>query len=454
MKNSYLLATLLLMAGVQTALAQPGMVVRKSDGHLAIPISQVVSVEFVDNIKDYMVYEYVDLGLPSGTLWATCNVGALSPEEYGDYFAWGETETKSDYSWGTYKWMNAGSSSYDQVNKYTFDDNQQSGCWYINGYFVGDNMRRLHMEDDAATSAWGSEWQMPTKEQAEELTNNNYTTSEWIVQNGVKGCKITGKNGNSIFLPAAGFYQGTEYAADGDFAYYWTRSLSPSWSDYASMLIAYSGASTVSTLGRCMGCSIRPVRKSYETVDLGLPSGTLWAACNVGAESPEENGDYFAWGETEPKEDYSSSTYFDKDGEDGDYIKYKLDILEELQPEDDAATVNWGEDWQIPSNEQIRELENSDYTTWEWAQMNGADGIKIVSKLNGESLFLPAAGYRYGRAPSSGTNVNSWSRMLAPFSIFYKESSNAMTLWFYKEDAALAPEFRSYGLTVRPVRKK
>ncbi len=69
MKNSYLLATLLLMAGLQTAFAQPGMVVRKSDGHLAIPISQVVSVEFVDNIKDYMVYEYVDLGLPSGTLW-------------------------------------------------------------------------------------------------------------------------------------------------------------------------------------------------------------------------------------------------------------------------------------------------------------------------------------------------------------------------------------------------
>ena len=90
MKKNYLIAGLLLLiAGVQAAWAQPGMVIRKNNGHVAIPISQVVSVDFVDNIKDYIEYEYVDLGLPSGTLWATCNVGADNPEDFGDYFAWG-----------------------------------------------------------------------------------------------------------------------------------------------------------------------------------------------------------------------------------------------------------------------------------------------------------------------------------------------------------------------------
>ena len=113
MKNSYLFAALLLLAGVQTALAQPGMLVWQNGKYNVFNVDKVDRVEFVDDIRDYMEYEYVDLGLPSGTLWATCNVGADSPEEYGDYFAWGETETKSDFSWSTYKWINAGGSSYD-----------------------------------------------------------------------------------------------------------------------------------------------------------------------------------------------------------------------------------------------------------------------------------------------------------------------------------------------------
>ena len=221
MKKNYLIAGLLLLiAGVQAAWAQPGMVIRKNNGHVAIPISQVVSVDFVNNIKDYIEYEYVDLGLPSGTLWATCNIGAASPEDFGDYFAWGETETKSDFSWSTYKWMKWGGSSYYKINKYTFEDNQQAGCWYSDGSFVGDNKRRLMAADDAATSAWGSDWQMPTLEQFEELTNSSYTTSEYTTLNGVKGQKITGKNGNSIFLPGAGFCQGTASWSEREFRFF------------------------------------------------------------------------------------------------------------------------------------------------------------------------------------------------------------------------------------------
>ncbi|MBQ8865871.1 MAG: Ig-like domain-containing protein [Bacteroidaceae bacterium] len=192
--------------------------------------------------------DYVDLGLPSGTLWATCNVGANSPEEYGDYFAWGETNPKSDYSWSTYKYCKGSAST--MITKYCTNSS----------YGAVDNKTELEPSDDAATVNWGSEWQMPSREQCAELINSSYTTTTWTTFNGVYGRKITSNsNGNSIFLPAAGYRYDTSLYNAGGSGSYWSRSLYESYSNYAYYLdFVSSDVSTIS--GRCYGRSVRPVR--------------------------------------------------------------------------------------------------------------------------------------------------------------------------------------------------
>ena len=127
----------------------------------------------------YSFHEYVDLGLPSGTLWATYNVGANSPEEYGDYFAWGETQPKDTYTWSTYQYANGGS-PWGNPNLTKYCANSQYG---YNGYV--DDLTILLPEDDAATANWGSNWRMPTQEEWWELGSN--TTHTWTTQNGVNG---------------------------------------------------------------------------------------------------------------------------------------------------------------------------------------------------------------------------------------------------------------------------
>ena len=207
-------------------------------------------------------HEWVDLGLPSGTKWATCNVGASSPEEYGDYFAWGETQPKTTYNWSTYKWMNAGQSSWSQINKYTYADGQTSACWYDgNGNFIGDGLTELEAADDVATVNWGNDWQMPNVNQMEELVNNSYTTTEWMTLDGIDGRKITSKsNGNSIFLPAAGYRDNTGLGSAGSYGYYWSRSLCTYDSYYACSLNFYSGRVGWYYYDRGYGRSVRPVR--------------------------------------------------------------------------------------------------------------------------------------------------------------------------------------------------
>ena len=193
-------------------------------------------------------HEYVDLGLPSGTLWATCNVGASSPEEYGDYFAWGETEPKSTYNWSTYKYCKG---SDNTMTKY---------CW-DNRYGNVDNKTELEPADDAATANWGTGWQMPSMAQQEELINSNYTTTTCTTQNGVYGCKITSKsNGNSIFLPVAGDRIDTSLDYVGSIGHYWSRSLYTSNSNNGYDLhVIYSKIGT-SYDKRYYGRSVRPVR--------------------------------------------------------------------------------------------------------------------------------------------------------------------------------------------------
>ena len=186
----------------------------------------------------------IDLGLPSGTKWATCNVGASSPEEFGGYYAWGETEEKENYSWSTYKWCRG---SYDTQTKYCTDSS----------YGTVDNKTVLDPEDDVAHVKWGGTWRMPTLDEQKELLNK--CTWTWITQNGVNGYKVTGPNGNSIFLPAAGYRYGSEVYLRGSYGSFWSSSLSSYYSYYACSLYFDSGSHGWDSRYRYYGLSVRPV---------------------------------------------------------------------------------------------------------------------------------------------------------------------------------------------------
>ena len=209
----------------------------------------------------YNGHNYVDLGLPSGTLWATCNVGANKVEECGDYFAWGETKPKNNYSWSTYQYSNG-----EEWGNYTkYCSKSEDG---YNGFI--DNLSTLQIGDDPAIANWGEGWRMPTNEHWDELEKN--TTKTWVIQNRVHGWRFTGANGNSLFLPAAGSRYNDRYNHDngaevGAEGWYWSRSLradfpDDAWyfmftSEWADLSFAYA-----TLTGRCTGMSVRPIHEN------------------------------------------------------------------------------------------------------------------------------------------------------------------------------------------------
>ena len=217
---------------------------------VALPLVLISCGDDKDEPESPDNHEYVDLGLPSGTLWATCNVGADSPEQYGDYFAWGETKPKDDYSKNTYKWYNG---SMDMLMKYDSDSRYGKG--------------ELDPEDDAASTNWGSQWRMPTLEQLQELLEK----CDWqrTQKNGVNGRLATGPNGKSIFFPAAGG-RSSQLFNDGKCGYYWSRTLcSPdklvieaTGQGEAYILFQGSQGNEVWYNSRYEGCTVRPVRAS------------------------------------------------------------------------------------------------------------------------------------------------------------------------------------------------
>ena len=461
-------------------------------------------------------HEYVDLGLPSGLLWATCNVGADAPEDYGDYFAWGETQPKDIYNWSTYQYCNG---DYNTLTKYC-----NNSSYGYNGFT--DNLTTLLPEDDAAAANWGSDWRMPTKEEWQELLNN--TTVTWTTQNGVNGRLFTAPNGNSLFLPAAGYRWDGELNSAGNFSIYWSSSLNTDSPRSAGSLFS----TYVDNIIRSYGFSVRPVLQitsffieatanpieggvvigsgAYEEgalceltatanegyafvnwsengevvsveatysfivsenrnlvanfsissgdhayVDLGLPSGLLWATCNVGAYSPEEYGDYFAWGETQPKDYYDWSTYQYCMGSSTTMTKYCdnpsygyngfTDNLTTLLPEDDAATANWGSDWRMPTIGEWQELYNN--TTCTWTTQNGVNG-HLFTASNGNSLFLPAAGCR------GGSDLN-WAGSIGYYWSSSLDTDYPGRAWervFHSDGYGMDFSGRYYGQSVRPVR--
>ena len=197
-------------------------------------------------------HDYVDLGLPSGTLWATCNVGASKPEDYGNYYAWGETKPQASntYDWNTYKYANG---AYDKLTKYC--DKSDRGN---NGFT--DNLTILEPGDDAATANWGSGWRTPTKEQWDELLAN--TTHQWTTQNGVEGRKFTSKkNGATLFLPAAGYPYKGKLKLAGRGGYYLSRSLFTDDPSESWCLVVLDFVCSFDSWIRCFGRSVRPVRQ-------------------------------------------------------------------------------------------------------------------------------------------------------------------------------------------------
>ena len=297
-------------------------------------------------------HEYVDLGLPSGRLWAKTNYGATKEDEYGIYVEW--------------------------------------------------------RSRNIIQSVWGKEWSTPTQNDIRELFNN--CTFKWEYSgNSVYGCRVTGKNGNSIFLPAAGFkIQGYGQMVGKDI-YYWSNNESESGFAYALTSSSSSNISFYTSYNVDLSSfPIRPVankvdsgdddNESHEYVNLGLPSGLLWATANVGAKRPEDCGSYFAWGETSPKSIYDWSSYKYANGSETAMTKYcnstsygNVDYKGVLDEEDDAATINWGKPWRTPTLKEVQELIN--YCSWMLTTQNGVSGYKVTG-ANGNSIFLPAGGVK------------------------------------------------------------
>ena len=339
----------------------------------------------------------IDLGLPSGTKWACCNVGASKPTTYGGYYAWGETKEKSIYDQSTYT---------------LFD--------------LGEDIAGT--EYDVAHVKWGGSWVLPSEEQEFELENN--CTYKWTTMNGVKGGKFTGENGGSIFLPAAGRRDDSGLNDAGSIGYYWLSN-QPDWgAPVLASSFSFESGVMGSATGYCSdGQSVRPVSSAQSfdpngdmnndgeknitdvillvdeilngsgsqsdstcpdyhhphMIDLGLPSGTKWACCNVGADKPEAFGGHYAWGETSEKPTYGWDTYIHSDGSPESCHDIGSDIS---GTEYDVAHVKWGGSWVMPSKMLMDELIN--HCTQELAYMNGVAGRKFTGK-NGASIFMPAA---------------------------------------------------------------
>ena len=216
-----------------------------NDGNV-IKVDSISMVAPEEKTDPYNGHEYVDLGLPSGLKWATCNVGAAQPEEYGDFFAWGETQPKDYYDWSTYKWCN---SSDTTLTKY---------CINNSSWGTVDIKTTLDAEEEPASVCWGGAWRMPDQEEQNELRNN--CTWTWITQNGVNGYKVTSNsNGNSIFLPAAGYCSASSLYDAGSEGYYWSRFLYTGYS-YSAWRVSFdSSRVSLNSNIRCIGFSVRPV---------------------------------------------------------------------------------------------------------------------------------------------------------------------------------------------------
>ena len=430
---------------------------------------------------EYAVPEAIDLGLPSGLLWASFNLGATKPEEYGGYFAWGETEPyyeslnppswkpgKQDgYEWPSYKWCMG---DYSSLTKYCTTPE-----YGYNGFTDGKTI--LDPEDDAANVNLGDKWRLPTKIELEELIL--YCSSQKTVKNGTNGYILTGPNGNSIFFPIADFIESV-YGVSSDFSIGKYCSSSPSKDSYQTYGLFFSSYGNYSDMeDRCIGWSVRPVFgdpkvdteiKTPEIVDLGL--SVKWASFNLGATKPEEFGDFYAWGETEPyykpgqalvkdpdwklgkESGYDTPSYQWSLGSANTLTKYCVDPAYgangfidgdiALDPDDDAAHVKLGGYWRMPTEAEQNELQAR--CSWTWVTKGNVNGYKVTGP-NGNSIFLPAAGYRMmDWFTNNNSNGYYWSS-----SLYTGDSQAACAVEFHSTNFYWTGCPRETGYSIRPV---
>lgn len=414
--------------------------------------------------------EYVDLGLPSGNLWAKCNLGASSPEAYGDYYAWGEVEPKQEYTKSNHKWYKEGAPSQG-FTKYNNEDGKLT----------------LEDEDDAVIQKLGNGWRTPTLADFRELTNQKYTTIEKTTLNGVAGYQITSKkNKKSIFIPCAGFKNSekpqTRFISDDEeVAVCMTNLRRIDNMVYNAWTFAFQN-DRIGRYGkrRPDGISIRPVKGPgvpvpNNCVDLGLTSGLLWAKCNLGTTDPTQLGDYYAWGETSTKKKYYSDNYkhFKTDG--GiKVLKYnEKDGKTVLDLNDDAARANIGAGYRIPTKEDWEELLEDckwEAVTTTLSEIIDPSQTKVIARWkvtgpSGNSIVLPmTSGFRgdgWGVQPDNDTyyttanlypadelsDKDKYQKAVAlTWPMFAKETSSGGI-----KEPSFKSIYRDFGVVIRPV---
>ena len=374
-------------------------------------------------------HTWVDLGLPSGTRWATCNIDATAPEQPGKLYAWGETATKTNFV-----------RENSKTDKKPMEDISGNPTY------------------DVATAKWGKGWRIPTEEQFKELLK--YCSYTYEPCGNIYWQKFTSSiNKKVIYLPATGYKEGSaKLTYPKTNGYYWTST--PSTDQYNTGAGVYAFAVDEGRMGhggRSTGGAVRPVAdydvdteipadgetNGHKWVDLGLPSGLKWATYNLGADAVDQDGGHYRWG--------AITTYYK--GE-----KYAKDDVQKDICGDaryDAATAHWGSDWYMPTVRDFAELMEN--CTWEWTQIGRRKGLKVTSKHNGKYIFLPASGEM---------NYNcDWDKLPQDINkkLYYWTSSH-MPGWQNKYDAYLVTAYKdaayftskiryNTGFSIRPVTK-
>lgn len=368
-----------------------------------------------DTSNTHNGHEYVDLGLPSGVKWATCDIGADTPEESGDTFAWGEITQK------------AGGAD-DDPNLVTMDDLMNENC-----KTYGQSMDDIsgNANYDVARAKWGGKWRMPTYEECMELMSlcYCYDKGHWDYVLSSK------RNGNEITLCGSYYWSSVPYNGDDRMSYVMDLDRRKMRCNDRRLMFyvrpVFSDNENILNDKQNEG-----IDNGYEYVDLGLPSGVKWATCNVGADSPEEFGDYYAWGEIKPKENYVNKNY-------NTYSPDLADISRDVNY--DAARANWGGGWRMPTWAEMDELMK--YCTWRWTTLGGKPGFNVISKSNNNSIFLPAAGYYNGSSLCEvGVNGGYWSS--SPASDYSQDSYG---IGFTKDRILMFDYSCYFGHTIRPV---
>ena len=392
----------------------------------------------------FPVAEAVDLGLPSGLKWSSWNMGATEVGEYGGYYCWGDASGEA-----------TSLSEYNKLKLPNTLDNISGNATY-----------------DIGTAQWGSTWRLPYISEFQELFN--YCTEELIEDffgdgSNVVVKKLTGPNGNYIYLPRGGYYNDATPVSTGIQGHYWTAETETS-STHVRYYYTFTtkGNNWYGYLHGSYRLPVRPVSGEYkdpateeeddtagetseaaEAVDLGV--SVRWATCNVGAtnKKPSAFGNYYAWGESEPKSTYTLDNYIFVDPTDLSSISY---IGNELPENYDVACKRWGGKWRMPTDDEWNELRLE--CTWEWTTVDGVNGYKVYGKgdYSDNYIFLPAAGFKATFSTYENEKGYYWSSSL--FSnqdkIYY--NIDAWYLSFSIGDRMVSYIDRFNGYTVRPVK--